>query len=412
MTTEQWHQVDVARPVDGYDAVYLDGHRAKLESLASELQDLEIIHLNSTAMGGGVAEILTGFIPLSEWHGLDTRWLVLPPSPSFFVVTRKIHDLLQGAPGELTPEEWETYVAHLVAVAGALPRDDRKRVWFVHDHQLLPLVELLPAGDKKVWVSHVDTSRPNPTIFERLLPFIRQFDHVVFSMAEYVPSELSQDGISICPPAIDPTRAKNHLMPRSEARYYVRDFGIDIDRPLLAQISRFDPWKDPIGVIDAYRLVKQSDQSVQLAMVGALSAIDDAKALETLELVKSHAGEDPDIHIYWDPSTIDDPFVRAFQTAPEVVIQKSLREGFGLTVTEAMWKGQAVIGGRVGGILHQIEDGASGYLVSSVEECAQRSLELLRDADLRARLGAAARESVREHSLLPRLMYDYLRLVA
>ena len=408
----EWQQIEPRSVTQGFEAPYLQRYAPELRRLATQLEGREVIHLNTTGVGGGVAEILTSIIPLSRWYGIETRWLVIPPDNDYFGVTRQIHDLLQGQEGDLTEQEWQTYLSHVGGSGAPLLYDPRPRVWFVHDHQLLPLVDLLPPDDVKVWISHVDTSQPNPGIFRRLMPFMQQYDHISFSLPQYVPESFDRvrTPVSICPPAIDPLRHKNLPMPEDEALEYVAQFGIDPERPFIAQVSRFDPWKDPIGVIDAYRLVKEEQPGLQLALVGSLAAADDAKAVETLEEVRHHANSDTDIHLYWDPLEIDEPFVRAFQAAPQVVLQKSIREGFGLTVTEAMWKAKAVVGGNVGGIAVQIEDGITGFLVDDVEQCARRTLELLLDPDLRLALGVAARESVEEHGLLPRLLRDYLNL--
>jgi len=408
----EWQRVEPSAVTSGYDAPYLQRYQLELRRMAAQLRGVEVVHVNSTGVGGGVAEILTSMIPLSRWYGLDTRWLVIPPDNAYFGVTRRVHDLLQGDEGELSEHEWQTYLAHVRASGAPLVDDGRPRVWFVHDHQLLPLIEQLPRDDVKVWISHVDTSRPNPAIFQRLQPFMQQYDQISFSLPQYVPSSFdrARTPVSICPPAIDPLRHKNQPMLENEALAYTAQYGIDPERPFIAQISRFDPWKDPIGVIDAYRLIKERLPGLQLALVGALAAADDAKAVETLEVVRHHANGDTDIHIYWDPLQIDEAFVRAFQAAPQVVIQKSTREGFGLTVTEAMWKGKAVVGGNVGGIAVQIRDGITGFLVDDVEQCARRTLELLIDPELRQTLGTAARASVEEHGLLPRLLRDYLTL--
>jgi trehalose synthase len=412
LVMDDWQPIEPAAVTQGFDAPYLQRHQTELRRMAAQLRGVEVVHLNSTGVGGGVAEILTSMIPLSRWYGLDTRWMVIPPDNAYFGVTRKVHDLLQGEEGDLTEEQWQTYLSHVRASGAPLANDPRPRVWFVHDHQLLPLIEVLPENDVKVWISHVDTSNPNPAIFRRLLPFMQQYDHISFSLPQYVPESFDRERtpVSICPPAIDPLRHKNQPMPEDEALAYTAQFGIDPARPFIAQVSRFDPWKDPIGVIDAYRLVKQRMPELQLAMVGALAAADDAKAVETLEVVRRHANGDSDIHLYWDPLEINEPFVRAFQAAPQVILQKSTREGFGLTVTEAMWKGKAVIGGNVGGIAVQIQDGVTGFLVDDVEQCARRTLELLLDPHLRESLGSAAQAAVEEHGLLPRLLRDYLAL--
>jgi trehalose synthase len=406
----KWKRAEPSEIAESYDAPHLLRYAPNIRRLVEQLNGTQVVHLNSTSSGGGVAEIQTSMIPLSRWHNIETQWLVVPPSQAYFGVTRKVHDLLQGAPGALSDEEWRIYTSHVWSAGPPLPRNTRPRVWFVHDHQLLPVIDELPPSDRKVWVSHVDTSEPNPSIFQRLLPFLQRYDAAVFTLPQYVPAALDRDStpVYICPPAIDPMRRKNHPMVEADALDYVRRFRIDPNRPLVAQVSRFDPWKDPIGVIDAYRLACQAVPGLQLALVGALSAADDSKAVETLKEVREHAGDDPGIHIFWDPVQIDDDFVRAFQTAPQVIYQKSLREGFGLTVTEAMWKGKAVIGGNVGGIRVQIQDGVNGFLVDSVEECAARTVELLRDPVLRTRLGAQAQIDAERDGLMPRLLCDYL----
>ena len=408
----EWRSIEPTAVTEGFDAPFLQRYQTELRRMAAQLRGCEVIHLNSTGTGGGVAEILTSIIPLSRWYGIETRWMVIPPSDAYFHVTRRIHDLLQGEEGDLTEAEWRTYLAHVRESGAPLSREPRRRVWFVHDHQLLPIVDLLPLDDVKVWISHVDTSRPNAAMFERLQPFMERYSQISFSLPQYVPESFDREAtpVSICPPAIDPLRQKNQPMDEDDALSYTAQFGIDPERPLIAQISRFDPWKDPVGVIDAYRLVKERLPGLQLALVGALAAADDAKAVETLDVVRRHANSDSDVHLYWDPLQIDEPFVRAFQAAPQVVLQKSIREGFGLTVTEAMWKRRAVVGGNVGGIAVQIRDGITGFLVDDVEQCARRTLELLEDTTLRRTLGTAARESVEEHGLLPRLLRDYLAM--
>ena len=407
-----WREMQFDSGSGANAATFGNGHNAKFETIAAQLANKETIHLNSTPAGGGVAEILSSLIPLSRWHGLSARWMVIPPNQDFFGVTRRMHDYLQGAPGDFTSDEWEVFFSHTRDVAGSLPLGDEDvHAWFVHDYQLLPIVEFLPKSAPKVWVCHIDTSKPNQAVVNRLMPYIQQFDYVVFSLPEYILPGVDANKVSICPPAIDPAKPKNFPIEKAAARQFVARHGIDIERPFIAQLSRFDHWKDPLGVIDSFRLAKNEVAGLQLALVGALTASDDSMAVDVLAAVKEHAGDDPDIHIFSDAAIIDDDFVNAFQTAPEVILQKSTREGFGLTVTEAMWKSQAVIGGDVGGIRLQIKNGESGFLVSDVEQCANRLVELLTDASLRQRMGASARASVEENYLLPRLMADYLAIV-
>ena len=389
----------------------------ELPAIAERLRDRRILHLNSTAEGGGVAEILRSMTPLMRSLGLSTDWVVINPSPSFFQVTKKVHNLLQGAEGELSSEEKETYLGDVQRVAEQMRLDGLDAdVWFLHDPQLLPLARFLRKGRDGAWfwVVHIDLTTPNQSVLDFLLPLTTRYDGLAFSLDSYIPAVL--DGsppIYVTPPAIDPLSVKNVPMDTAEASRIVAAMGIDPARPLITQVSRFDYWKDPWGVIDAYRLAQRDIPGLQLALLGLSQASDDPEALEVLNSVTEYAGGDPDIHMYYSceglPTGIDS-IVNAFQTASQVVLQKSTREGFGLTVTEAMWKGKPVIGGNVGGIRAQIEDGVSGYLVDTPEQCASRISELMREPQLMSRIGRAARDSVRQRFLLPRLALDYLQI--
>ena len=388
----------------------------ELTLVASQLEHLRFVHINSTATGGGVAEILQSMVPLMNSLGITTEWVVIEPPVEFFQVTKRIHNLLQGAKGSLSSDELKVYYQSVGDVAKEIRRDQLDAdVWFLHDPQLLPLAHLL-RGDTHapwLWVAHIDLTSPNQKVLERLLPLTADYDQLIFSLESYVPKEVTGNPpVCIAPPAIDPLTEKNTQLDESQAQEIVAALGIDPVRPLIAQVSRFDVWKDPCGVIDAFRLARQSVPGLQLALLGFSQATDDPESLEVLNSVIGHADGDPDIHPYFSPdglSTSIDLAVNAFQIASQVVIQKSLREGFGLTVTEAMWKGKAVIGGNVGGIRIQIEDGVSGYLVNSVEECAMRVVQLVQDCALRDRLGKAARASVASRFLMPRLALDYLK---
>ena len=388
-----------------------------LVSLATELRGLRFVHANSTAFGGGVAEILQSLVPFMNALGVATeRVVVSPTEPQFFQVTKRIHNLLQGAEGSLSPQELDVYFRCIGEVAEEIQqRSLEADVWFMHDPQLLPLASLLPkqAKELRYWVCHIDLTAPNAQTLAALSPLSRDYDGLAFSLPNFVPASL-KDGppVFITPPAIDPLTAKNSPMAREEALGIVAAMGIDPARPLVTQVSRFDYWKDPWGVIDAYRRARQEVSGLQLALLGLSQAADDPEALEVLNSVTEYAGGDPDVHTFFYPNDLPDAIdriVNAFQTASLVIIQKSTREGFGLTVAEAMWKGRAVIGGNVGGIRMQIEDGVNGYLVDSVQECGLRMAQLLQDDDLRDSLGVAAREQVSRQFLLPRLALDYLR---
>ena len=402
--------------IDSYLPFLSDQFAEELTSLAKELGHLRFVHLNSTETGGGVAEILQSMVPLMNALGIATERIVIDPPSEFFQVTKRIHNLLQGAEGSLSKEELEVYYGSVRQVANDL----RKRpvaadVWFFHDPQLLPLAGLLPRTSQeiRIWIGHIDFTTPNPSVLDTLLPLVHDYDRLIFSLPSYVPARLSETPpVSIAPPAIDPLSVKNVALSESAAADITTALGIDPARPLITQVSRFDLWKDPWGVIDAFRLARNQVPGLQLALLGLSQATDDPEALDVLATVSNHAAQDPDIHLYFDASVLTcsiDEVVNAFQVASQVVIQKSTREGFGLTVTEAMWKAKPVIGGDVGGIRIQIDDAVNGYLVSSPEECAQRLVQLLQDPQLRARLGEAARESVRERFLMPRLAFDYLQ---
>ena len=402
---------------------YMDSDLAdELTSVAAELRGARVAHLNATAIGGGVAEILQSMVPLFNALGVATERVVINPTEAeFFQVTKKIHNLLQGAEGSLSEPELETYHRNLRQVAKAMSRDQLAAdVWFMHDPQLLPLAGMLrhgrPCGGNAawLWICHIDLTRPNQSAIDSLLPMHRDYDHLIFSLQQYVPvKQVAGKPVYIAPPAIDPLVEKNNPMDEGKAWDIVASMGIDRNRPLITQVSRFDLWKDPWGVIDAFRLARESVPGIQLALLGLSQASDDPEAGEILSSVVTHAAGDPDIHLFHDPRSIpvdNDQVVNALQMASSVLVQKSTREGFGLTVTEGMWKGKPMIGGNAGGIRIQIDDGQNGYLVSSPEECARRMVTLLQDSELAAFIGAAGRASVRRRFLLPRLALDYLKV--
>ena len=391
----------------------------ELASVAKELSGLRVVHLNSTATGGGVAEILQSMVPLGNALGMETERIVInPDAAEFFDVTKKIHNMLQGSEGELSPEELDIYFSCIQRVADDMnARGLEADIWFVHDPQLLPLARLLPKkeGQTWIWICHIDLTTPNRSVLDALMPLTQDYDQLIFSQAAYVPADLGDKvPVLIAPPAIDPLTIKNVPMDLAQAQTIIRGMGIDTERPLITQVSRFDLWKDPWGVIDAYRIARESVPGLQLALLGLSQATDDPEGVKVFQTVADHAAGDPDIHLYIDPREMPvsvDEVVNAIQVVSKVLIQKSTREGFGLTVTEGMWKGKPVIGGDAGGIRVQIDNGVSGFLVSSPEECAQRLVELLKDQDLSTRIGEAARESVRQMFLLPRLALDYLKVV-
>ena len=382
---------------------------AQIRAMAVPLRDLRVIHINATADGGGVAEILRSLVPLLADLGLDACWYVLPPDDDFFAVTKQLHNWLQGHPGEIEPKHQHTYASYLerrAAQMGDLDAD----VWVIHDPQPLPLRALVPLRGAAIWRCHIDCSTPNGGVHEYLLPWIQAYDRALFSMPEYVLPGLQPEHVRIVHPAIDPVAPKNRPLPPSEATAVLANLGIDSDRPLVTQVSRFDPWKNPWQVVDAYRLAKRAVPEVQLALVGTFAADDDPEAPEIYRAIRNYAGPDPDVHFFTDPDRVGPREVNAFQSASSVILQRSTREGFGLTVTEAMWKARPVVATPVGGIEVQIQDGHNGYLVESTEACADYIVRLLTDSRLAHEIGAAARASVRERFLIPRLVSDHLEL--
>jgi trehalose synthase len=379
----------------------------EIHALAEPLRGARVIHVSATAFGGGVSEILYTLVPLMKDVGLEVEWQVIYGREEFFNATKLMHNALQGAPEDLTGEQWDTWRRYNEMNARELVGG--WDVCLVHDPQPAALHSLVAEKSRSwVWRCHIDMSRPNPATLERLLPYLADYPRSLFHVAGYVPEGM-HGIVEIVPPAIDPLAPKNMALLPEDASYVCQQFGIDIDRPLMTQVSRFDPWKDPLGVIDAYRLVKQEVPDVQLALVGSMAS-DDPEGWDYFNATVAHADGDPDIHILNNFNNVGSIEVNAFQSQSDVLIQKSTREGFGLTVTEAIWKGRPFIGGNVGGIPLQVEDGVSGFLVDTVQECAARTVEVLQDPELGKRLGLTGKRFVRQHFLTPRYLRDYLRI--
>jgi len=382
----------------------------ELRALAAPLRGARILHINATAYGGGVAEILRSEIPLLRDLGLQADWRVITGDEPFFSVTKKIHNGLQGAMRGLTIAEQQTYLTCATSNGQAL--EDQYDLIVVHDPQPLALCQVNRSrATRWVWRCHIDTCEPNPLIWRFLRPFLASYDTAIFTREEFVPHDIPVEQVSIIPPAIDPLSPKNMELGSDQVRQLTRWLGLDLDRPLVVQVSRFDPWKDPLGVIRAYRMVKRELPDLQFALVGSL-AFDDPEGMEIYRSLLPAAEHDPDLHIFTNLMGVSNMEVNALQRLANVAIQKSLREGFGLVVSETLWKGTPVVAGRAGGIPLQIQDGVSGYLVDSVESCAERTLWLLQHPKEASDLGARGREMVRERFLLTRLIADELRLYA
>jgi trehalose synthase len=379
----------------------------EIRELAEPLKGRRVVHVSATAFGGGVSEILYTLVPLMRDVGLECEWQVIYGREEFFNATKLMHNALQGAPQDLDEGQWETWRRYNEMNAREL--SDGWDVCLVHDPQPAALHKLVPEKARGwVWRCHIDLSTPNPQTIAQLLPYIEDYPESLFHMQSYVPAGMNGH-VNVVPPAIDPLTPKNMALSPEDASYVCDQFGIDIDRPLMCQVSRFDPWKDPLGVIDSYRAVKEQLPGVQLALVGSMAS-DDPEGWDFFNSTIAHADGDPDIHILNNLNNVGAIEVNAFQSHADVLIQKSTREGFGLTVSEAIWKAKPFIGGNVGGIPLQIENGVTGYLVSSTEQCAARALDILRDPALGKALGRRGKEHVRAHFLTPRYLRDYLRI--
>jgi len=385
------------------------GQVQEIRELAEGLRGKRVLHISATAFGGGVSEILYTLAPLMRDVGLECSWQIIMGREEFFNATKLLHNSLQGDPNTLTPNQWELFDHYNEMNANSLEGE-----WdyvIVHDPQ--PVGMKRGAGDHGkhwIWRCHIDLSEPNPDPIDRLLPLISDYDASVWHMEQYVPSGMNgHGGVQIVPPAIDPLSPKNMAFSPDDASYVCGQFGIDVDRPLMCQVSRFDPWKDPIGVIDAYREVTAELPEIQLALVGSM-ATDDPEGWEFFQRTYEYAGSDPDVKILNNLNNVGAIEVNAFQSQADVVLQKSIREGFGLTVAEALWKGRPMIAGNVGGIPLQIVDGESGYLVDSSDQAAARAIDVLKDPELGRRLGRAGKERTRERFLTPRLLLDWMRI--
>jgi trehalose synthase len=379
--------------------------RATVERISAKVErvrTMRVAHISSTFYGGGVTELLTPLTLMLNATGIETDWHLIQGTPGFFGCTKKLHNTLQGEDLEFSDAERTIYEQVVFENATRLHLDDCDAV-IVHDPQPLPLIAHFADREMPwLWQCHVDLSTPHAPVWAYLRQFIEQYDAAIFSLPEYGQDlRIDQQFVT---PAIDPFSAKNRELSDREIREFLRNYKIPTDRPLVTQISRFDAWKDPMGVIDAFRKAREQ-VDCRLVLVGN-NASDDPEGGKILETIESVA--DDGIIVL----AVDDPtLVNALQRSAAVVLQKSTREGFGLTVTEAMWKGAAVIGGDVGGIRHQIKDEWNGFLVSTPDQAAARIVQLVKDPGLREQVGSRAKESVRQNFLMSRLLEDWLDLL-
>ena len=387
--------------VDAYESLVGAEAIARIRDKATLLRDRHVTNVNSTYYGGGGAEILSSLTLLMNGVGIKAGWRVIQGVPDFFRITKKMHNALQGDRINLTALKKRIYegVNFENSVRNHLDSHD---IVIIHDPQPLAMINHYTRRGPWIWRCHLDLSSPNQALWRYLEPSIDLYDAVILTLEEYkLPLKTPQVFFM---PAIDPFSIKNQAMSEREIERRLRYYKVPTDLPLVAQIARFDRWKDPHGVIRAHELARQRIDC-RLVLLGN-AATDDPEGASVFESLLQHRDERTLILPFGD----DTALVNALQRRSTVVLQKSLREGFGLTVTEAMWKGTPVIGGNVGGIRRQIEDGENGFLVSSDEEAAERIVQLLKDGDLRERLGRNARETVRSRFLMTRLLEQYLDL--
>ena len=419
-TTNSAHslpRVAVGRHVSS-ESVNLDNYRSwvgdalidEIRGLSRDLKGLRICNVNATAAGGGVAEMLSRMIPVQLALGLQTDWRLIYGDKDFFTITKSFHNALQGQEIRLTREMKQAYLDRNRTSADMLRED--YDLFIVHDPQPAAIrhFKKVRGNCKWIWRCHIDSSAPNQEFWEFLHPYIQEYDVSVFTMKAFKPADLDSESVVFIPPAIDPLSPKNMELPADVCHRAIGEMGIDLHRPLLAQISRFDPWKDPLGVIRAYRLAKEKHPEIQLAMVGAMAG-DDPQGWEILDQINAEATGDPDIYVFTNLTGIGSMEVNAFQRAADVVLQKSIREGFGLVVAEAFWKSRPVVAGHAGGIPLQFPVGYEDYLVESVEDCAAKVLFLLDHRDIAESFGHAGHAKIRAEFLLPRLIRDELRLI-
>ena len=386
--------------LDRYSGIAPKGDLVLLRRLGEKLRGKRFLHINSTRAGGGVAEILQRMLPILQELGLDARWEVIGGDEHFFDITKKFHNALQGQIETITPEMQQYHHEVNRVNAGTLDLD--ADAVLIHDPQPLPLIEYRKTG-KWIWRCHIDMSNPYPEVWDYLRQYCQKYDAAIFSVAKFAqPMPIDEFVIT---PSIDPISDKNRDLTADEIRETVERLQIPTDRPIILQVSRFDTFKDPIGVIKAYRMAKKYNDCI-LILAGS-PATDDPEGEIVLRAVQEYAVDDPDIRILLLPP-FSDKDINALQRAAAVVLQKSLKEGFGLTVSETMWKGKPVIGGATGGIPLQITHGVNGFLVHSEEGAAFRIRQLLNNPEMANRMGNNAREYVRKNFLITRQIRDYL----
>lgn len=390
--------------IDDYEEFIGSDALAEIRQVARAIGGRTVLHVNSTPVGGGVAEILTRMVPLLNQLGVTSRWDVIKGGDQFFGFTKRIHNALHGKPEVFTQGDRDLFEATTEANLQAM--DLAADFVLIHDPQPIGLVRARAGlGGHWAWRCHIDFSRPDPAVWDLLEPWIEQYEAAIVSVPSFARNLKTRQ--VLISPSIDPLSDKNRDLPPEQVQAIAAGFGVDTSRPILTQISRFDSLKDPLGVVQVYKLVKRSSDC-QLVLAGG-GATDDPEGPAILAAVQEAAAGDPDIHVLFLPPGSDIE-INALQRASTVVLQKSLKEGFGLTVSEALWKGRPVVASAVGGIPLQVAHGYSGLLSRSIDGAAYAVRQLLHEPDYARRLGQNGREHVRQNFLITRHVRDYLLL--
>ncbi|MFA5316138.1 MAG: glycosyltransferase [Dehalococcoidales bacterium] len=406
------HKISLAvTDVDKYRLVQTREIMDELTSLGEDLKGLRLCHINSTPFGGGVAELLVSYIPLLRGLGIAADWQVIRGDRRFFTITKGLHNSLQGAPYEDIKSDSlrRVYRANNLMNAGEL--DLNYDVFIVNDPQPAALRHFLPQNKSKwIWRCHVDSSQPDEAVWDFLRPYVEEYQAAVFTTEAFIPKDLKIGKIAAMAPAISPFSSKNMFIKRHVCRELLGNLGFDAQRPLVTQVSRFDLWKDPFGTIAAFRLAREMIPGLQLALIGSFAS-DDPEGWDMHAALSAEAVKDDDIMLFSNLTGVGNMEVNAFQRASDIIIQKSIREGFGLVVAEALWKETPVVAGNAGGIPLQMTGELGNYLVDSIEECADKLVYLLKRPEERKRLGEIGRETVRQNFLLTRLARDELKFI-
>ncbi|MBI2063798.1 MAG: glycosyltransferase [Candidatus Yanofskybacteria bacterium] len=414
-STEMLKKVLINRQVKPRDFLKFVAPKQKAELLkvAAAMRGKRVVHVSATAIGGGVAEILNGLIPYLRSLGIESDWYTINPrvGKRFFTITNKLHNSLQGSPVKLTEREWNEYEKVNKRIAGNLEMIDCD-ILAINDPQPLGAGVFAHLNKHKIYISHIDTSSAFKPVWRKVLPLINNYHRAVFSNRAFINGAILKNKVRVFTPAIDPLVVKQTVVSRTAARRYLKRYGgVPKNRPLIAQVSRFDIWKNPLGVIEAFRLVQNTFPKALLVLAGFHETKDNPAAIGVYSDIKALSEKAPDIFLFFDPrgKKISE-FTAMIQNGADVIVQNSIKEGFGLVVTEAMWKSQPVIGGPADGLRVQIKNGKNGFIVKTPQELAEKIVHLLEHPAKKKIMGKAARETVIRKFLLPRLVADHIKL--